>query len=58
MATVRKQKTLGQIAYEAESHARKVAYGPWEQIGSTFQQVYERMAAAVAKAVKRRGEAK
>jgi hypothetical protein len=46
-------KSLAQVAYEAESPGRRMWFGPWEQTPAWLKAIYEKIAAAVAEAVRR-----
>lgn len=50
-----KPKTLGQIAYEADTNkSRRAWWGPWEGARASLRVTYEDMAHAVAREVQRR----
>ena len=54
---LKKQKSLGQIAYEADTRDGSTnAEHPWNTAPPWKQRMYQRMAAAVARAVRRRGK--
>lgn len=53
-----KRKSLGQIAYEANTDGGQQNWGPWSKAPPLVQRIHERMAAAVARAVRRRGVGK
>ncbi len=49
-----KQKTLGQIAYEATTEGGSQNFGPWERAPEVVRRVHEQMAKAVQDEVMKR----
>ena len=54
---MRKQKSLGQIAYEGTYEGGRSNFGTWENAPDVVRRVHEQMAKAVAREVLRRRRA-
>jgi hypothetical protein len=52
--TMKKLKSLGQVAYEATPEGGQQNFGPWEKAPDLVKRIHEQMAKAVEKTVKRR----
>jgi hypothetical protein len=54
----RREKSLGQIAYEASKEGGQQNFGPWAKAPQIVRDVHEQMAEAVAKVVRRKARRK